>query len=117
VVDLGNRHAARSDDFRGADTARSNGVASTGSTRLLANVYLHYMFDLWAQQWRKRAQGDVIVVRYADDFVVGFRHEADAVRFRADLQERYCARIRACLPLVRRLLREGRVGELVGRRG
>ena len=55
---------------------------------LLANVYLHYVFDLWVQQWRKRAQGEVIVVRYADDFVVGFRHEADAVRFRADLQER-----------------------------
>lgn len=56
---------------------------------LLANVYLHYVLDLWVQQWRKRhARGDVIIVRYADDFVMGFQHEADAVRFRADLQDR-----------------------------
>jgi group II intron reverse transcriptase/maturase len=56
---------------------------------LLANVYLHYVLDLWVQQWRKRvARGEVIIVRYADDFVMGFQHEADASRFRADLQER-----------------------------
>ena len=49
---------------------------------LLANVYLHYVFDLWAKQWRRReATGNVIVVRYADDIVVGFEHEADARRF------------------------------------
>jgi group II intron reverse transcriptase/maturase len=49
---------------------------------LLANVYLHYVFDLWARQWRRReATGNVIVVRYADDIVVGFEHEADARRF------------------------------------
>ncbi|WP_367618186.1 group II intron reverse transcriptase/maturase [Variovorax sp. CAN15] len=49
---------------------------------LLANVYLHYVFDLWAQQWRGReASGNVIVVRYADDIVAGFEHEADARRF------------------------------------
>ncbi len=42
---------------------------------LLANIYLHYVFDLWAEQWRKtQARGDVIIVRYADDFVVGFQH-------------------------------------------
>ena len=53
---------------------------------LLANIYLHYVFDLWAQQWRKRhAQGAVILVRYADDIVAGFEHRADAERFRADL--------------------------------
>lgn len=46
---------------------------------LLANVFLHYVFDLWINQWRKRhAQGDCVVVRYADDFVIGFEHEADA---------------------------------------
>ena len=46
---------------------------------LLANVYLHYVFDLWAEQWRRReAKGDMIIVRYADDIVVGFEHEADA---------------------------------------
>lgn len=49
---------------------------------LLANIYLHYVFDLWAQQWRRReAKGDMIVVRYADDLVVGFEHEAEARRF------------------------------------
>lgn len=56
---------------------------------LLANVYLHYVFDLWVEQWRKReARGEVIVVRYADDFVVGFQHEGDATRFRHALAER-----------------------------
>ena len=49
---------------------------------LLANVYLHYVFDLWAARWRRReATGDMIIVRYADDIVVGFEHEADARRF------------------------------------
>jgi hypothetical protein len=48
---------------------------------LLANVFLHYAFDLWAHQWRTRfATGDMIVVRYADDFVVGFQHRRDAER-------------------------------------
>src|SRR5580698_4930446 len=57
---------------------------------LLANVYLHYVFDLWAQAWRrKQAHGDVIVVRYADDIVVGFQNEADAKRFLAELAERF----------------------------
>jgi RNA-directed DNA polymerase len=56
---------------------------------LLANIYLHYVFDLWAHQWRQRhAQGNVIIVRYADDIVAGFEHEADAVRFLAALRER-----------------------------
>jgi RNA-directed DNA polymerase len=49
---------------------------------LLANTYLHYVFDLWANQWRRReATGNVIFVRYADDIVAGFEHEADARRF------------------------------------
>jgi RNA-directed DNA polymerase len=57
---------------------------------LLANVYLHYVFDLWAQWWRSRyAHGDVIIVRFADDFIVGFEHEEDARRFLADLRERF----------------------------
>jgi hypothetical protein len=56
---------------------------------LLANVYLHYVFDLWVEQWRRRtARGEVIVVRYVDDFVVGFQHESDAHRFRHDLEQR-----------------------------
>jgi group II intron reverse transcriptase/maturase len=56
---------------------------------LLANVYLHYVFDLWAQQWRRReATGKVIVVRYADDIVAGFEHEADARRFWDAMRQR-----------------------------
>jgi RNA-directed DNA polymerase len=56
---------------------------------LLANIYLHYAFDLWVAQWRKRrAHGDVIVVRYADDFVVGFQYRQDAEQFRAELEQR-----------------------------
>jgi RNA-directed DNA polymerase len=56
---------------------------------LLANIYLHYVFDLWAEQWRGReARGDVLLVRYADDFLAGFQHREDAERFRAALAER-----------------------------
>ena len=56
---------------------------------LLANVYLHYVFDLWAHQWRRRcARGDVIIVRCADDFVVGFEHREDAERFWSELRGR-----------------------------
>lgn len=56
---------------------------------LLANIYLHYALDLWVHQWRKRtARGDVVVVRYADDFVVGFEHEEDGRRFHEDLHAR-----------------------------
>jgi RNA-directed DNA polymerase len=56
---------------------------------LLANIFLHYVFDLWANQWRRRhARGEVIIVRYADDIVVGFQHRWEAERFRAELSER-----------------------------
>ena len=56
---------------------------------LLANIYLHYVFDLWVDAWRKKcAQGDVIVVRYADDTVLGFQHRAEADRFLKDFRER-----------------------------
>ena len=57
---------------------------------LLANIYLHYAFDLWVQHWRKTtATGDLIVVRWADDFVVGFQHRSDAERFHQELRERF----------------------------
>ena len=57
---------------------------------LLANVYLHYVFDLWAKQWRRReAHGDMCIVRYADDIVVGFEHEAQARRFWDTMRERF----------------------------
>jgi RNA-directed DNA polymerase len=56
---------------------------------LLANVYLHYALDLWAERWRKReATGDMIIVRYADDIITGFEHEADARRFLEAMRER-----------------------------
>src|SRR5262245_5837884 len=56
---------------------------------LLANIYLHYVLDLWAVRWRQReATGDMIIVRYADDFIVGFEHESDARRFLDEMRER-----------------------------
>lgn len=75
----------------GTRTWQDEGTPQGGSiSPLLANVYLHYVFDLWAQRWRRKsAHGDVIVVRYADDFLVGFQHRADAERFLADLRERF----------------------------
>ena len=55
---------------------------------LLANVYLHYVLDLWADWWRSRhARGDVIIVRFADDFIVGFEQREDAERFLDELRE------------------------------
>jgi RNA-directed DNA polymerase len=57
---------------------------------LLANIYLHYVFDLWVQAWRrKRAHGDMIVVRFADDIVLGFQVKSDAERLWAELTERF----------------------------
>ena len=57
---------------------------------LLANIYLHYVLDLWAERWRRReATGDMIIVRYADDVVAGFEHEADARRFLDALRARF----------------------------
>src|SRR5438093_9368153 len=56
---------------------------------LLANIYLHYAFDLWVNVWRKKwAHGEVVVIRYADDTILGFQHQADADRFLENLQER-----------------------------
>jgi RNA-directed DNA polymerase len=56
---------------------------------LLANIYLHYALDLWAVRWRRRkTTGDVIIVRYADDFIVGFQHESDARRFLEEMRMR-----------------------------
>jgi RNA-directed DNA polymerase len=56
---------------------------------LLANIFLHYVFDLWAEYWRRHyARGEVIIVRYADDFVLGFQHASDAKQFRSDLDLR-----------------------------
>jgi group II intron reverse transcriptase/maturase len=75
----------------GAWTSCDEGVPQGASASpLLANVYLHYVFDLWADQWRRRhARGDVVLVRFADDYVAGFEHRDDAERFLADLRERF----------------------------
>jgi RNA-directed DNA polymerase len=76
---------------------------------LLANIYLHYVFDLWADLWsRKQARGDMLVVRYADDFVVGFQHRDDAERFVAELGERFAGFGLALHPDKTRLLEFGR---------
>ena len=71
-------------------SATQSGTAQGASVSpLLANVYLHYVFDLWADQWRRRhAHGDVVLVRYADDYVAGFERREDAERFLADLRGR-----------------------------
>jgi len=75
----------------GKRTRMEKGTPQGGSiSPVIANVYLHYVFDLWADQWRrKHARGDVILVRYVDDIVIGFQHRADAERFRRDLVERF----------------------------
>src|SRR5690349_16919765 len=75
----------------GSWTAFDDGVPQGASASpLLANVYAHYVLDLWVHQWRRRhAHGDVIIVRWADDFVVGFEQEQDARRFLAELRERF----------------------------
>lgn len=67
------------------------GVPQGGSVSpLLANVYLHYVFDLWAHKWRKtHANGDVVIVRFCDDFVVGFQHRHEAEQFKEALVERF----------------------------
>ena len=76
---------------------------------LLANIYLHYVYDLWADQWRKRqARGDMIFVRYADDTVVGFEHRSDAERFLADLRERLAQFALELHPEKTRLIEFGR---------
>jgi group II intron reverse transcriptase/maturase len=78
-------------EWRQAESGTPQGGSPQGGciSPLLANIYLHYVFDLWAHHWRRtRARGDVVLVRYADDFVVGVQFKGDAERFLADLRER-----------------------------
>src|SRR4030081_277788 len=86
---------------------------------LLANVYLHYVFDLWAERWRRHeATGDMILVRYADDIVVGFEHETDARRFWDDMRKRFEEFSLSLNPDKTRLLEFGRyAAERRARRG
>jgi RNA-directed DNA polymerase len=83
---------------------------------LLANIYLHYVFDLWARHWRRQAEGDVIIVRYADDVVVGFQREMEARRFWADVVERFAKFGLGLHPEKTRLLSFGRRAAARGRR-
>jgi len=76
---------------------------------LLANIYLHYALDLWAERWRRReATGDMIFVRYADDFIVGFQHEADARRFLDEMRKRLHEFALSLHPDKTRLIKFGR---------
>jgi RNA-directed DNA polymerase len=94
----------------GAWSQTEQGTAQGASASpLLANVYLHYVFDLWADQWRRRnARGDVIVVRFAHDYVAGFEHRDDAERFLHDLRERLARFALELAPDKRRLIEFGR---------
>jgi len=75
----------------GIRTVAQEGTPQGGSASpLLANIYLHYVFDLWVQRWRKKqATGEVIVVRFADDIVLGFESEREARQFQSELTERF----------------------------
>ena len=86
---------------------------------LLGNVYLHYVFDLWVEQWRKKhAQGEVILVRYADDFVMGFQHRSDAERCLHELRGRFTRFGLELHPDKTRLIEFGRfAAERRGKRG
>src|SRR5271166_4994741 len=76
---------------------------------LLANIYLHYVLDLWAERWRRHeAIGDMVIVRYADDVVAGFEHEADAGRFLAAMRARFEAFALSLHPDKTRVLEFGR---------
>ena len=98
--------------------ARGTGQGSVISP-LLANIYLHYVFDLWAVRWRRReATGDMIIVRYADDFIVGFQHESDARRFLDEMRERLQEFALSLHPEKTRLIEFGRfAAERCKRRG
>lgn len=89
---------------------QEEGTPQGGSARpLLANLSLHDVFALWAAQWRRRhARGDVIIVRYCDDFIVGVQHKAAAEQFRRALRERFHRFHRALHPEKTRLIAVGR---------
>lgn len=95
----------------GRPTLRITQHCSLGASLspLLANVFLHYVFDWWADHWRRtRARGDVVIVRYADDFVVGFEHEREARQFLTELRDRFTRFGLALHPDKTRLIEFGR---------
>ena len=101
----------------GKRTRREEGTPQGRSASpLLANVYLRYVFDLWVQAWRqKRAHGDVIVARFADDIVVGFNSKADADQFRTELTERMTKFHWNCIPRKRGCWRLVRSRSITGK--
>src|SRR5712692_8828311 len=94
----------------GAWAQSVEGTPQGGSVSpLLANIYLHYVFDQWVGRWgRRQTQGEVIVVRWADDFIVGFEQRKDAERFLEELRERLGKYGLALHPQKTRLLEFGR---------
>ena len=102
----------------GERTRSDVGTVQGGSiSPLLANIYLHYVFDLWVHRWRRtQARGEMIVVRFADDFVVGFQHRGEAERFLADLRERFAKFGLTLHPDKTRLIEFGRYAD-ANRRG
>jgi RNA-directed DNA polymerase len=103
----------------GTRTTSEVGTVQGGSiSPLLANIYLHYVFDLWVRQWRTtRTHGDLIVVRYADDIVVGIQHGADAERFLTELRDRFATFGLALHPDKTRIVPFGRRAWLKQREG
>jgi RNA-directed DNA polymerase len=97
----------------GKRTRSEVGTVQGGSiSPLLANVYLHYVFDLWVQRWRKKqARGDIVVVRFADDFIVGFELRHEAEQFLAELRERFARFGLELHPDKTRLVEFGRYAE------
>jgi len=91
-------------------TVSDEGAAQGASiSPLLSNIYLHYVLDVWVQKWRKKnARGDVIIVRWADDFVMGFQYRDDAERFLKELHERFRQYSLELHPEKTRLIRFGR---------
>jgi RNA-directed DNA polymerase len=91
-----------------AISERGTGQGSVISP-LLANIYLHYVFDLWAERWRRReASGDMILVRYADDIIIGFEYETDARRFWDAMRDRLAEYSLSLHPDKTRLIEFGR---------
>jgi RNA-directed DNA polymerase len=98
VIENGERSKTESGTAQGAS-----------ASPLLANVYLHYVFDLWAHQWRGRhAHGEMIIVRYADDYIVGFERERDARQFLTELRGRLASFGLELAPEKTRLIEFGR---------
>jgi hypothetical protein len=107
-------------EHRASDPAAPREVVHSvgGETSpLLANIYLHYALDLWVHQWRQRhARGEVYIVRYADDFVMGFQREQDALAMREALASRLAEFGLELHPEKTRVLRFGRFARQDGER-